>query len=156
MRSITDREGNSWVLEMDLATYRRIRATIIPEFLETEQKSCEQLYELSQNRLKLCEVLWEFCRHEASERKISEDDFFRLFPPSVIPECYAEVVESTVDFFPHIRPMISRILAEIEAAKETIESELQSTFESIPPGKLVALDMDGLRKRLSSMRESLE
>lgn len=156
MREITDINGQRWVIRLDLAAYRRIHTNHIERFLETEKLACEQLNQVAQNRMLLCTLLWEMCQRQAVERGLSEEDFFCSFDPSVIEDAYAAVVEAAADFFPYLRPMISRIQSELRDLKREIQQTLTDELDKIPPGKLVETGLAGLPMPHSTTAESPE
>ena len=137
MKSFTDNLGRTWMLVVNVAAIKRVRAlcgvdlNAIVEIDKDNNPTAELLERLSTDPVLLVDVLYAVCKTECDQKGVSDEDFGAAMAGDAIEQATAALLDEVVDFFPTAkRAALQKILAatrRIEAlAKKKLESILGS------------------------------
>ena len=137
MKSFTDNLGRTWMLVVNVAAIKRVRAlcgvdlNAIVEIDKDNNPTAELLERLSTDPVLLVDVLYAVCKTECDQKGVSDEDFGAAMAGDAIEQATAALLDEVVDFFPTAkRAALQKILAatrRIEAlAKKKLENILGS------------------------------
>lgn len=130
MKKFIDAQGRYWVVDINVATIKRVKAVAGLNLLEVVDG--ELVEQLSSDPILLCDVLYAVCKPQADREEISDEDFGTGLAGDAISEATKALIEALVEFFPEPR----RRLLQKAAAKfhqvqtkafQMIETKLEST-----------------------------
>lgn len=130
MKKFIDSKGRPWVVEVHVATIKRVKTLAGINLLEVVEG--ELVERLSSDPILLCDVLYSVCKPQADREGVSDEDFGTGLAGEAISEATKALIEALVDFFPEPR----RRLLQKAAAKfhqvqtkafQMIETKLEST-----------------------------
>ena len=137
MKSFTDNLGRTWMLVVNVAAIKRVRAlcgvdlNAIVEIDKDNNPTAELLERLSTDPVLLVDVLYAVCKTECDQKGVSDEEFGAAMAGDAIEQATAALLDEVVDFFPTAkRAALQKILAatrRIEAlAKKKLEDILGS------------------------------
>jgi hypothetical protein len=130
MKKFIDSQGRPWVVDVNVATIKRVKGLAGINLLEVVEG--ELVERLSSDPILLCDVLYSVCKPQADREGVSDEDFGTGLAGEAISEATKALVEALVDFFPEPR----RRLLQKAAAKfhqvqtkafQMIETKLESS-----------------------------
>ena len=141
MKSFTDNKGRTWMLEVTVATVKRVRALCqvdlnsIVELDKNNKPSAELLERLSSDPVLLVDVLYAICKPQADKLCVSDEDFGEAMAGDAIEFATTALLEEVISFFPEAKRMVmQKILSASrrfsEAARKKLEAELNGEFEN--------------------------
>ena len=155
MKSFTDNKGRTWMIEVTVATVKRVRALCkvdlnsIVELDKNSKPSAELLERLSSDPVLLVDVLYAVCKPQADKQNITDEDFGEAMAGDAIEHATTALLEEIVDFFPATKRLVmQKILSASrrfgDAARKKLEAELNNGFESRVVSELERLsDLSG-------------
>ena len=160
LKSFTDNKGRTWMLEVTVATIKRVRALCkvdlnsIVELDKNNKPSAELLERLSSDPVLLVDVLYAVCKPQADKLGITDEDFGESMAGDAIEHATTALLEEVIDFFPEAKRMVmQKILSASrkfsEAARKKLEAELNDEFEN-----RVASELDRLTGSSGTAPES--
>jgi hypothetical protein len=145
-RSFTDGEGREWVLFLDINLARAIRKNLSFDILNVMDGA--GLQRLANDVELLVNVIYQLCKKQAQERKVTEEQFGHALVGDVLGDACDELMEAISDFFPkRKREMLQKIL---EASRK-FEQDAMETIDDKLDTKLAEL-----KEQLKSGSGSLE
>ena len=141
MKSFIDNKDRTWMLEVNVATVKRVRALCrvdlnsIVELDKNNKPSAELLERLSSDPVLLVDVLYAVCKPQADKLGITEEDFGEAMAGDAIEQATTALLEEVIDFFPESKRMVmQKILSASrkfsDAARKKLETELNDEFEN--------------------------
>ena len=134
MKSFTDNAGRTWMVTVNVAAIKRVRAlcgvdlNAIVEMDEKNNPSTKLLERLSTDPVLLVDVLYAVCKNEADAQGITDEEFGMAMAGDAIDHATAALLDEVVNFFP-------------EAKRQAFQKILSATrrFEKIAREKLESL-----------------
>ena len=162
MKSFTDNKGRTWMLEVTVATVKRVRALCqvdlnsIVELDKNNKPSAELLERLSSDPVLLVDVLYAICKPQADKLGVSDEDFGEAMAGDVIEHETTALLDEVIDFFPEAKRMVLRKILSASrrfsrAARKKLEVELNGEFEN-----RVVSELDRLTGSSGTVPESAE
>ena len=141
MKSFIDNKGRTWMLEVTVATVKRVRGLCkvdlnsIIELDKNNKPSAELLERLSSDPVLLVDVLFAVCKPQADKLGITDEDFGEAMAGDAIEYATNALLEEIIDFFPEAKRLVMRKILSAsrkfsEAARKRLEAELNGEFES--------------------------
>jgi hypothetical protein len=130
MKKFIDAQGRYWVVDINVATIKRVKAlTEINLLTVVEGELVEQL---SSDPILLCDVLYAVCKPQADREEISDEDFGTGLAGDAISEATKALIEALVEFFPEPRRrLLQKAAAKFQQVQtkafQMIETKLEST-----------------------------
>ena len=150
MRTFTDNAGRTWLLAINVASVKRVRALVGIDLYKLIDDGLEPLARLVSDPVDLADVLYCLVRDEADTKQITDEDFGRCLAGDAITAAADAFVEELIDFFPEARARAAlrktvsagkqvrnKVLEHLEAQVQTLDvdsaaSKLISSFGSLP------------------------
>ena len=151
MKSFTDNAGRVWILNVNVAAIKRVRALCgvdlnsIVEMDANGEPNTKLLEQLSSDPVLLVDVLYSVCKPEADAKGVSDTAFGEAMGGDAIEAATNALLDEVVDFFP-------------EAKRKAFQKILSATrrFEAIAKKRMETLLADGkFEERLVSEMERL-
>ena len=151
MKSFTDNAGRTWMVTVNVAAIKRVRAlcgvdlNAIVEMDEKNNPSTKLLERLSTDPVLLVDVLYAVCKNEADTQGITDEEFGMAMAGDAIDHATAALLDEVVNFFPEAkRQAFQKILSATrrfeKIAREKLESLIcNSRFEEDLVSKLEQL-----------------
>lgn len=133
MRSFTDSAGRIWMLSVNVATIKRVRAlcnvdlTQIITLESGEQPKFELLERLATDPILLVDVLYALCQPEAERRGVTDITFGEAMAGDTIESATTALLDEIIDFFPSAKRMV---LTKIIAATRRFEAKSKTALEA--------------------------
>lgn len=137
MKSFTDNAGRTWMISVNVATVKRVRALCdvdlnsIVELDAQNQPNTKLLEHLSTDPVLLVDVLYAICKPECDTKNVSDEEFGRSMAGDAIEQATDALLDEIIDFFPEAKRLAFRKI--LAAARR---------FETITKKKLAALLAD--------------
>lgn len=136
MKSFTDNLGRTWMLVVNVAAIKRVRAlcdvdlNAIVEIDKDNNPSTKLLERLSSDPVLLVDVLYAVCKPDCDQKNVSDEDFGAAMAGDAIDHATAALLDEIVDFFPEAKRLaFKKILSATrrfeEIAKKKLETMLQ-------------------------------
>ena len=141
MKTFKDREGREWLIDINIASIKRVNDLLDIDLLKLEGN--ELVERLIADPCTLCNVVYVLCMEQAKQRSISDEDFGRAMAGDAIDDATTAVLEEFVAFFPaRKRPVMQQALARIKQI-ETAQLEAATRIVNSPEiDKLIAEAMN--------------
>jgi len=97
MKQFNDSKGNTWRVEMNVGTIKRIRDTCGIDLLEAPKG--QVIVDLSENEVLILEVLLATLRPQIDQQGMSDDEFFACLVGDGIDKAYIALLDDLADFF---------------------------------------------------------
>lgn len=139
MRSFKDNAGRTWIVSVNVATIKRVRALTGADLLDlSEGRIIERL---SMDPVLLCDVIYAICKPDADSMSLTDEDFGRAMGGDAIELATEAVLAEIVDFSrsPRERQALGRILELSKTAKGLALDQAEKNLAELTPEKL--LDM---------------
>jgi hypothetical protein len=134
MKKFIDALGRYWVVDINVATIKRVKALTEINLLTVVEG--ELVERLSSDPILLCDVLYGVCKPQADREGISDEDFGAGLAGDAIADATTCLIEALVEFFPEPRRrLLQRAAAKFQQlqikAFQMIETKLEnSTIET--------------------------
>jgi hypothetical protein len=113
MKTFKDREGREWLIDINIASIKRVKDLLAIDLLKLEGQ--ELVEQLISDPCSLCNIVYVLCMEQADERGVSDEHFGRAMAGDAIDHATTAVLEEFVDFFPsRKRPLMRQALARIQ------------------------------------------
>ena len=117
MQKFVDRRGRVWIVDIDNATLRRVKALTDVRLLDAIDG--ELITRLSSDPLLLGDVLFAICKPQADQQDVDDEAFAEGLAGDAIDEACKAVVDALVAYFPESRRRLLRKAAEKQRMIET-------------------------------------
>jgi hypothetical protein len=125
MQKFVDAAGRIWVVEINVATIKRVRSLAGVNLLEVVDG--ELIERLSSDPILLCDVLYAVCQPQAQRDSVTDEAFGIGLAGDVIAEATTALVEGLVAFFPEPR---RRLLEKAAAKYREVQTKAMSMVEA--------------------------
>lgn len=135
MHSFTDNTGRVWMLTVNVATIKRVRALCGVDLAQIADFSGDDvteslLHKLSVDPVLLVDVLYAICKIEADAKLVSDEDFGAAISGDIIVSATNALLEEMVDFFPGSkRKILQQILVLSRRFDKEMEAEIQAVLK---------------------------
>jgi hypothetical protein len=111
MRTFQDAAGQTWDLEANIATARRIRDLADFDLLSPEID--QTIAQIAADPILLVDVLWAWVKPQADGRNITDEQFGQAFTGEILDQAAEALLEELPDFFPSpgLRKNLRRVVA---------------------------------------------
>lgn len=106
MRRFTDNTGRTWLIEITVATIKRVRALCDIDLLQAIDGNL--LETLITDPITLCDCVYAICQPQAEEAGITDTAFGQAMAGDALEQATEMVLEELVDFFPQRRRILLR------------------------------------------------
>jgi len=106
-----DNNGGEWSVKLDAPTILDIRAAGDPDFLKGDPT--ETIARLEADPVLLCGVIWVLCKKQATERSMSQEQFYS----NLVGDAIESASNAFLDALLFFTPSRDRELMEVRAAK---------------------------------------
>ena len=114
MKSFTDNAGRTWMVTVNVAAIKRVRAlcgvdlNAIVEMDEKNNPSTRLLERLSTDPVLLVDVLYAVCKNEADAQGITDEEFGMAMAGDAIELATTALLDEVIDFFPEAKRRVFR------------------------------------------------
>ncbi|MEI8244630.1 MAG: hypothetical protein WCI51_02300 [Lentisphaerota bacterium] len=98
MHSFKDNKGVEWVVEVNMATVKRVKNALGINIADLDNR--EFMQKLKDDIIFLIDLLYLTCKEQADKRAITDEAFASLIFGDVLEQAVSAFLESYVDFFP--------------------------------------------------------
>ena len=130
MAKFTDAQGSEWVLRVNVNTVRKVRNATDEDL--TKVVESDTLSRLAGDSVLLGDVLWCIVAEQATERKITNEQFLERLEGDALEAATTAFVEALVDFFPKPRRDLLKRL--VDAGKEVQKQAMAAATEALDKG----------------------
>ncbi len=125
MQKFVDATGRVWVVEINVATIKRVRTLAGINLLEVVEG--ELIERLSSDPVLLCDVLYAVCQPQAAKEDVSDEAFGEGLAGDAITEATTALIEALVAFFPEPR---RRLLTKAAAKYQSVQNRALAMVEA--------------------------
>lgn len=125
MQKFVDTAGRVWVVEINVATIKRVRRLTEVNLLEVVEG--ELIERLSRDPVLLCDVLYAVCQPQALRDGVSDEQFGSGLAGDCLGEATAALLSGLVAFFPEPR---RRLLAKAAEKYQAVEARSLAMVET--------------------------
>lgn len=125
MRAFRDGNGKEWVVRIDVAQAKKVRAATGVDLTRLIDDKLAPLSALLADPIQFVDVLWVLCSEEARGRDVSDEAFGASLGGDSLAAATEAFVEALVDFFPDAtrRDRIRRVIAMGKAILDEVATE---------------------------------
>ena len=137
MKTFTDNAGRDWVIEINVASLKRIKgltgADLIGLAVSMDTSVAEKL---ASDPILLCDVLYAACKPQADERGVSDEDFGRAMAGDAIESATVALLEDIVGFCPspRDRAALGRVLSAMRDARDKARDLVDQNLDRMIEG----------------------
>ena len=129
MQKFIDRAGRVWVVEIDVATIKRVRAMADVNLLAVVEG--DLIERLMNDPVTLCDVLFAVCQPQAVQQGVSDEGFGQGLAGDVISDATTALLEGLVAFFPEPkRRLLQQAAAKYQVVQTKAMAMVQARLES--------------------------
>lgn len=133
MKSFIDNLGRTWMLVVNVATIKRVRALCDVDLnaiveIEDGKPSAKLLERLSSDPVLLADVLYAVCRPQCESKNITDEDFGSALAGDSIEKATTALLDEIIDFFPEAK---RRIFQKIVSASRRFEEEAKKRAQKL-------------------------
>lgn len=127
-RGFTDASGRHWVLDVTVATVRRVKRLLDVQLLDAVDPEAELCSRLGVDACLLADVLYVVCLPQADERGVSDEEFGRALAGDAIEEASEGLLRAVCDFFPNRvqRAVRHRMLDRAKSLQTHLQTQVQN------------------------------
>jgi hypothetical protein len=140
MKVFKDKDGRDWEITIDIGQIKRVRDLAKVNLYAIFEREAERVFS---DPVLLVDTLYALCRSQCAERKMSDEDFGKIFDGAVLEAAADALLEESLNFSPPSRQKILR--ATIEKSK-TLRTPLEEELLK----KIAALTVTDLLKLTES------
>ena len=139
MRSFKDNEGRDWLVAVNVATVKRVRAECGVDLASATEPNAENgespLERLAGDPVLLVDVLYSLCRKQAEKRGVDDEAFGTAIAGDSVAAAADALMEAIVDFFPNPRrKLLMKALTEARETQRKAEEALEITATATSSG----------------------
>ena len=150
MRNFIDSSGRVWVVDINVATVKRVKALAQINLLEVVQG--ELIERLSTDPVLLADVLYAVCQPQALREQVSDEAFGQALAGDVIDRATTALLEGLIEFFPEPR---RRLLEKATAKYRQVQTKALELLEAnLDNPQLEAKILQQLQDELGELNSS--
>lgn len=150
MRNFIDSSGRVWVVDINVATVKRVKALAQINLLEVVQG--ELIERLSTDPVLLADVLYAVCQPQALREQVSDEAFGQALAGDVIDRATTALLEGLIEFFPEPR---RRLLEKATAKYRQVQTKALELLEAnLDNPQLEAKILQQLQEELGELNSS--
>jgi hypothetical protein len=150
MRNFIDSSGRVWVVDINVATVKRVKALAQINLLEVVQG--ELIERLSTDPVLLADVLYAVCQPQALREQVSDEAFGQALAGDVIDRATTSLLEGLIEFFPEPR---RRLLEKATAKYRQVQTKALELLEAnLDNPQLEAKILQQLQDELGELNSS--
>lgn len=130
MASFMDKNGRTWVVEINVATIKRVRSLAGVDLLDITGGTVVQ--RLLFDPILLCDALFAVCKPQADAESVSDEAFGEAMAGDAIENATAALLEELVSFSPspkdreNLRAVLTKTRAMMDRARELSTEKIES------------------------------
>ena len=125
MRNFIDSSGRVWVVDVSVATIKRVRTLTGINLLEVIQG--ELIEQLSSDPILLADCLYAVCQPQAVREGVSDEAFGQALAGDVIDRATTALLEGLIEFFPEPK---RRLLEKATAKYRQVQTQALALVEA--------------------------
>ncbi len=150
MRNFIDSSGRVWVVDINVATVKRVKALAEINLLEVVQG--DLIERLSTDPVLLADVLYAVCQPQALREQVSDEAFGQALAGDVIDRATTALLEGLIEFFPEPR---RRLLEKATAKYRQVQTKALELLEAnLDNPQLEAKILQQLQDELGELNSS--
>ena len=150
MRNFIDSSGRVWVVDINVATVKRVKAIAQINLLEVVQG--DLIERLSTDPVLLADVLYAVCQPQALREQVSDEAFGQALAGDVIDRATTALLEGLIEFFPEPR---RRLLEKATAKYRQVQTKALELLEAnLDNPQLEAKILQQLQDELGELNSS--
>lgn len=150
MRNFIDSSGRVWVVDINVATVKRVKTLAQVNLLEVVQG--ELIERLSTDPVLLADILYAVCQPQALREQISDEAFGQALAGDVIDRATTALLEGLIEFFPEPR---RRLLEKATAKYRQVQTKALELVEAnLDNPQLEAKILQQLQDELGELNSS--
>lgn len=132
MHTFRDKAGGEWVVEITVATVKRVKGLAGVDLLAIGDEAENLLQRLATDPVALVDVLYAVCHPQITERGLDGDGFADLFSGDSIEAAAAALLEELIGFFqnPRDRAIMTAALGKTRAAMDLARTRIEDKIAS--------------------------
>jgi len=137
MKTFTDNAGRDWVIEINVASLKRIKGLTGTDLIGLAVSMDTSVAEkLASDPILLCDVLFAACKPQADERNISDEEFGRAMAGDAIESATVALLEDIVGFCPspRDRAALGRVLSAMRDARNKARDLVDQNLDRMIEG----------------------
>ena len=145
MKTFTDNAGRDWVIEINVASLKRVKGLTGTDLIALAVSMDTSVAErLASDPILLCDVLYAVCKPQADERGVSDEEFGRAMAGDAIESATVALLEDIVGFCPspRDRAALGRVLTAMrdarDKARDLVDKKLDRMIEGGEIDQIVA------------------
>ena len=135
MKTFKDSIGRQWMVQVNIATVKRVRAQLDIDMLDTATFPT-----LANDVITLCDVLYVICQDEAVHDGITDAQFAMGFSGAVLREAHRALMEAYTDFFPD--PELQKRLRIMDEKNKVVREKALALLEKKTPQVIKGIDKE--------------
>ena len=135
MKSFKDKDGKSWIIEVNVRQVRKIRALLNIDLANMIQfdaangkPNTELLDRLSNDPCLLVDVIYVLCKDQADALNITDEKFAESMNGDTVESATVALLEEMVDFFPEAKRRVLRVILN---QAEALTRQMQETAAAV-------------------------
>ncbi|MEL6499732.1 MAG: hypothetical protein AAFZ67_11600 [Planctomycetota bacterium] len=160
MKTFTDNAGRDWVIEINVASLKRIKGLTGTDLIGLAVSMDTSVAEkLASDPILLCDVLYAACKPQADERNISDEEFGRAMAGDAIESATVALLEDIVGFCPspRDRAALGRVLTAMRDARDKARDLVDKNLDRmIEGGEIDRIVTDAMTEAETKFEEGLE
>jgi hypothetical protein len=115
MKTFKDSKETSWDISVTVGSLKRVKDILGIDIIDEASQKENIFIKISEDPIKLCNILYVLCKNQADERKITDEQFGELMGGDAIEQATNCFIEELIDFFPSAkRPAFRKMTKKIE------------------------------------------
>lgn len=157
MKTFTDNAGRDWVIEINVASLKRVKGLTGTDLIALAVSMDTSVAErLASDPILLCDVLYAVCKPQADERDVSDEEFGRAMAGDAIESATVALLEDIVGFCPspRDRAALGRVLTAMrdarDKARDLVDKNLDRMIEGGEIDRIVTAAMTEAETKLET------
>jgi len=137
MKTFTDNAGRDWVIEINVASLKRVKGLTGTDLIGLAVSMDTSVAErLASDPILLCDVLYAVCKPQADERGVSDEEFGRAMAGDAIESATVALLEDIVGFCPspRDRAALGRVLTAMRDARDKARDLVDQNLDRMIEG----------------------
>jgi hypothetical protein len=136
MKNFVDSLGRNWVVSVNVATIKQVRALVDVDLLKCVEG--DLLRELAADPVRMVDVVYAICKNEADARQITDEDFGRAMAGDAIEHAWDALIDEVANFFPTARrQMLRRVAGKLRDLDKATMTALEKRIDNLDINKLI-------------------
>ncbi len=151
MHSFKDANGKAWEININVATVRRLRGSVLKlDLMALVEDKCKPLAKLIGDPCDLVDVLYLLCQEQADKLGITDEDFGRALGGDSLEQAANAFYEEYIDFFPdakvraNLRKMLTKVKEIGTILNQGMDKKLDEIDAAIAAEAIQKMSMDSL------------